>query len=415
MKQVAAVRHRMVTPLSLLLLLVLTACNTSSQNTEQLGAQAVTLGKKGINIAPWFIWDIDNQNYSPQDLQYLKSFGFAFVRVPIEPVYFMKPDNTFGGKYLTKLETGINNLLAVGLKVIIDNHSFSSFPGTSQDFTEAVVCGGTPLSTFEKYLESQARYLQKFDRTKIVLEPLNEPHGPCDDTWNTVQKRLYNAARRGSSTLTLVLTGNAYSGFWGLNSLTPIADANVIYTVHYYDRLELTHQGADWIKDTPAYRALVNVPYPYTRRSLDSVLLSVTRNITRNPDITNKTQTKADAKRLLEGYYGLGNYPAYDRTVMQQQFDGVSAWLARYNIPSSRMFLGEFGVLKKERQPWGWTGSATTDRAAWLRDVRVIAESKGFAHAMWNYNDGGGFSMFNNSTGAPESQVVSALGLRMPQ
>jgi endoglucanase len=400
--------------LSLLLLLVLTACNTSSQNTEQLEAQAVTLGKKGINIVPWFVWDIDNQNYSLQDLQYLKSFGFDFVRVPIEPVYFMKSDNTFGGKYLSKLETGINNLLAVGLKVIIDNHSFSSFPGTNQDFTEVVVCGGAAQSKFETYLETQARYLQKFDRSKVVLEPLNEPHGPCNDTWNTVQQGLYKAARRGSSTLTLVLTGNDWGGPSGLLKLTPVTDANVLYSVHSYGRLELTHQGANWIKDTPAYGAFVNVPYPVTRRSLDSVLAAIIRNIDRNPDITNKSQAKASAKQLLEYYYGVAVYPPYGRAEIQQTFDEVSSWLQRNNIPSSRLFLGEFGVLKQERQSWGWTGSALTDRAAWLRDVRVIAESKGFAHAMWNYNDGGGFSMFNTSTGAPESQVVSALGLKMP-
>ena len=385
----------------------------------------VILGTKGVNIGTNLMWSIFNSNdwSKPETAARMKALGLEFVRLPIDPIFFMGADGTFGPRS-GELNTAIKNLNAAGLKVIVDMHSFSKFPGTDRDFTQSVVCGGQPLAKFEKFLTGIAAFLDKQDKAKVVLELLNEPNNPCGTTvnWPATLERLRKAARTGSSNLTLVLSGEDWGGIYALGPLPKITDPNIIYSVHYYGPLEFSHQGATWIDEY--FSALENVPYPVTKRSLAAIWPKIEANIAGNPDITNKPKARADAKSTLECYYGMAGSgcTAYGSQSINDAFNNVVTQAARLGVPASRILLGEFGVQGKWTDPWRkepykvFNAAQLEDRATWIKEVRTIAQGKGFSTAMWMFNDTGGWTAFNNSTNPPsfEPSIIDALGLKKP-
>jgi Cellulase (glycosyl hydrolase family 5) len=416
-------------------------CNSSEVITASAAkAKVVTLGNRGINLLSNLMWSNQSaSSYSVTEAARLKSLELEFVRLPIDPIFFMASDDTFGvpanqSSYIPDLDNAIANLTKAGLKVIVDIHSFSDFPGLTpaRDFTQSVVCGGQALTRFERFLTSIAKYLGGKDKTKVVLELLNEPYNPnnvgkpcivngtaqTSINWAATLERLRKAARAGSNDLTLALSGEDWSGTYRLRDLPVVNDANIIYTVHYYGPLEFSHQGAGWL--SPYYRALENVPYPVSKRSLETVWAKVAANIDADSSIGDKTTTKNNGRKALECYYATpasGCNP-YAKADINWIFDSeVSAQAKRLTGTTARVYLGEFGVLGQfQKDGKTFNAAPLEDRIAWLTDVRRAAEQNGIGQAMWIYNDPGGFGVFNKNLNPPqlESGILTALGLKLP-
>jgi hypothetical protein len=68
--------------------------------------------------------------------------------------------------------------------------------------------------------------------------------------------------------------------------------------------------------------------------------------------------------------------------------------------------LGEFGALRSDSR---YVAAPNADRARYIRDVRLTAESFGFPWAFWNLFDGMG--MMDDATKALDPAIVAALGL----
>ena len=118
---------------------------------------------------------------------------------------------------------------------------------------------------------------------------MNEPVVVCDPGGGKVwPKRLYAAVRSSETRLALVLWGSFWVSAEGLAALDPkdIPDDNVIWTVHSYQPLLLTTQGATCADDFIRYVVrLFYLPYFVPRRELDAML--------------EQARTKIRAKALL--------------------------------------------------------------------------------------------------------------------
>jgi endoglucanase len=79
-------------------------------------------------------------------------------------------------------------------------------------------------------------------------------------------------------------------------------------------------------------------------------------------------------------------------------------------VAPSRIFLGEFGVMKSEglRQ-----AARAADRLQWFADVRAEAEARGFFWAAWVYRGTGGFGLTEDVRDVNiEPGIIAALGLK---
>jgi endoglucanase len=256
--------------LPLLRVLVCLSCMVAGASPAS--ATAFTM-EHGLNLDLWTTWpgpekwddEVVLANFpewrrgaSADNLLEIRSAGFDFVRMPIDPAIFLEdaPDSRVTTLIAETLKA-VDTLHKAGLKVIIDFHSIPSDTrkvGTNQILADEIL--------FTRYLQTVARLgraLSGTDPATTAFEPFNEPTVDCDPTlfpkWPSMLEKLHATARKAVPNHTLILSGGCWSSAYGLEKIDPdaIVDDNVIWTFHSYEPYFLTHQGADWTGDAMSY------------------------------------------------------------------------------------------------------------------------------------------------------------------
>gem|GEM_PF-5025051 len=409
--------------------------------------------KRSINIGVVRDGKKENLPLPLNQVSRFKTAGFDSLRVMTDPAIYMNTNGDFiagavPGRNAPALNTALRNALGAGLKVVVDLHSYENFPGTNTPFNRYALCGGG-MPQYERLLEQLARYLAtQYSKSDVALELMNEPNtNGCDGLNYPAQlKKMYAAARRGSSDLTLVLSPLGNSSVFELQNIAPLPsaqnpDPNTIYTIHYYNALAFTHQSASW--DAKKFAFLSRIPYPASNSSFAATWPRIQASIENAPINTandrptltvlseaERAEAKAGAEAELRCYfdgdcwYGKGR-PA-GRGDIVDAANLVKNWTTGYNIAPSRIWLGEFGALGDTVLNWVQPPSqnksfaaAPEDRARWTKDVRDVFEQYGFSWAYFAYCCGGyGIvsdpQFLNANIQDWNPSIVNALGLTMP-
>ena len=161
--------------------------------------------------------------------------------------------------------------------------------------------------------------------------------------------------------------------------MTPYADPNVIYVLHYYSPQVFTLQGASWISPA-AYGRLRHVPWPAFQPALGGLLEKE-----RDPEV----------RALLQRYRD----EDWDASRIDWDIGLAAAWARKWRV---HLIVDEFGDYK----PY----SAPAERADWLHEVVSSLERRHIAWTMWDY--AGGFDLIDNVKGkrSIDPLVAAALG-----
>jgi endoglucanase len=379
--------------------------------------------RRAINIAQWFTWPryeasgagIAWPPYkdtprppSAAELQALRRAGFDTVRLPVDPAPFMVFQGERREAVYQILFEAIERISGAGLKVIVDLHPNSRHPVWGQN---ALVAGleSPTFTAFSNAVEDMARHLSQFAAADVALEPINEPRLKCkgaDQTlWQQMLKALIARARAGNPDITLIVSGACISTPEGLIALDPetLGDRNFIYTFHYYEPFTFTHQGAQFIPWPDKY--LDGLPWPARARPIEEPLALLARNVQTmtNLDGHARRTALAGARHNLEKFYASEAGPE----LIEKRFATIAGWAARHEVPTNRIFIGEFGVLRQQSNA---PGARCADRAQWLDDVRSAAERHGFSWSYFNYD--GPFSiLIDDAKRQLDPVVLASLGL----
>lgn len=337
------------------------------------------------------------------ELQALKRAGFDFVRLAVDPGPFLQFDGIRRDELDRVLIDQVELILSAGLAIVVDLHPSDLHP----DYTGRALTGGVHTPAFRDYLkliERTARLLDALKSPRVAFELMNEP--PVSPAaWQPMLEAAYHVARKAAPDLLLVLPGASEGmpeGLLGLRAAPFRNDPAVIYTFHYYEPFQFTHQGASW----NAARHLADVPYPANARPLRDSLDATAAAIESSPlSQPQKAAVTLEARRLLERYRRSG----FDRAAMAKSLDRIVAWAKANGVPTNRILLGEFGALKSPRQAHGVRAA---ERRQWFADVRAEAEARGFSWAVWVYRLGG-FAVVNDDRGVDvDPVIIDALGLK---
>lgn len=379
--------------------------------------------RRAINVAQWFTWPRYEQApgtgilWPPYkdvprppneaELADLKRNGFDTIRLPVDPAPFIVFEGEQREEVYRILFSAVSRIRNAGLNVVVDLHPNSRHPVWGQH----AVAAGSDAPAFVSYLgvvKEMAQRLHKHARY-AALELINEPRVKCagaeQSRWQTMAKQLVDSAREGSKDLTLVLTGACVSSLEGLLALdpAPVEDGKIIYTFHFYDPFSFTHQGASFIPWPDKY--LDEVPWPAARRPMDEPLALIDRRISMASGLDQSAKERAaiGARANLQKYYR-SNAGA---ELIRDRFAKVAVWAKTNNIAANRIFVGEFGVVRKSGAA---AGARCEDRMRWLRDIRTTAEQFGFVWAYFNY-DGAFAIVKSDSDRTLDADVLASLGL----
>jgi hypothetical protein len=337
------------------------------------------------------------------ELQSLRLAGFDFVRLAVDPGPFLQFEGAQRDQLDRMLLAQVRLILSAGLAVIVDLHPSD----LHEQYTGRALTGGVETSAFQDYLRLLERIAALLDDLKsrhVALELMNEPP-VLADVWQPMLEAAYRAARQRAPQLLLVLPGaneGMPDGLVGLRTTAFRSDPAVLYTFHYYEPFQFTHQGASW----NAARHLADVPYPAQARPLrDSFDATDAAIEVSDLSRAQKALAGAEARRMLDSY----RRSAFDRAAMARSFDRIGEWARSNDVPTSRIFLGEFGALKSS---WQAQGVRAAERRQWFADVRAEAEARGFVWAVWVYRGAGGFAISDDHGIDIDPAIVRALGLK---
>jgi endoglucanase len=182
----------------------------------------------------------------------------------------------------------------------------------------------------------------------LRFEILNEPVAAENKQLNGFMAHMLQAIRESNPTRIVYVTSNRWSSFHTVGDVVLPDDPNIALTIHNYEPLIFTHQGASWAD----LQGLYGVPFPGTV-----------------PDV-----------KGFEGVYKSKGVRAGDPLTVEQieaNFAQVSAWVAAHR-PGLEVYVGEFGVYEP---------ADAASKRHWISAIRSNAERRGWGWAVWEYAD----------------------------
>jgi endoglucanase len=353
-----------------LLLLMLLAFGGTA--LAEPAAERLAALRRGVNLTNWFRYPARADPAAiagylgDAAIADLARAGFGFVRLPVQPEFIAADPAR-----LALLGEAIRRLQRHGLAVVVVAHPASwRLESSAPDragllaFWRAVgplLAGADPRLTFP--------------------EVLNEPVFPDDPAgWAALQASALAVIRASLPAHTVILTGQDWGSIGGLLALAPVADGNVIYSVHFYDPAELTALAA--YRPGLDTAALARLPFP-----MDA------------PGCASAATSAADVPtRELIRFVCARNWSA---ATVRARLAAAGAWARRNH---AALLLGEFGASARLNPP---------ARLAWIGAVRDAAEQQGIGWALWGYDDAMGFGVPRPPGVRPslDRGMLRALGL----
>jgi endoglucanase len=273
--------------------------------------------------------------------QAAKDAGFNSVRIPVRwSAHAMtQPPYTIDPNFMKRVDWAVNCALSRNMPVMLNVHHYYEL------FSD-------PNSHRERFLAIWQQIAEHYkDYPQILLfEPINEPSGKLSGrVLNSALKQTIAVIRK-SNPDRIVVAGSVWNVAGTLASLEiPKDDRNIIVSIHSYDPMEFTHQGAPWVTD----------------RDSNSWLG------------TKWTGTDSEKKAIIKN------------------FDIAAAWAKQNNRPIN---LGEFGSINK---------ADMESRARYTKFFADTAIERGFSFHYWQFDSD--FAVYDTKTDTWIKPLLEAL------
>ncbi len=281
--------------------------------------QTKRLGR-GVNVLGYDpIWkDFHKARFKERHFKLIHDAGFQTVRINLHALQLLRADQGYmlPGDWLKTLDWAVQGALANNLRVVLDLHNYNDVAKDPEKYRPR----------FLAYWKQVAAHFQDAPDT-VLFELLNEPNGKLTPAlWNEFLRQVLPIIRATNPTRTLVIGPPFWNSVDHLDDLAlPEDDRNIVVTVHYYEPMTFTHQGAPWEKET-------------------AHLSGVTWGSTE------------------------------ERARLKQDFSRVQDWSLKHQRP---ILLGEFGAYDQ---------APMESRARYVECVARTAESLGWAWAYWQFD-----------------------------
>jgi hypothetical protein len=297
---------------------------------------------------------------SRDDVRLIRSMGFQFVKLLVNPEPLMEGDrlSRAARSYLQELVACVAD---EGMPVVVCIHP-------EWKFKEVVLSDEKAFARLVAFLEDTGRFLAaRWGPKQLALQLMTEPGGNALD-WNGLQPRLWQAARRAMPQHTLILAGDQVGKIEGLVRTRPVHDENVLYSFTFYDAFPLVLQGAEWIEPR-WWSHLGGVPYPASPETIRERMPAILEKIPASP---------ADWRPAVAGMLKEYGDARWNRGKIAERVGKLQEW-NRSHGGGLKIWCAEFGCYQRTIEP--------AVRCRYLQDLREEFEKHGIGWAYWSYNE----------------------------
>lgn len=205
----------------------------------------------------------------------LKDAGFNSVRIPVRWQHNSDPvTHAVNPERLAGVMEDVKLAIDAGLAVVMSFHWYyeimfaANKSATYPDLYEA------EKVHYVSIWSEVASAFNVFPDTMLVFDILNEPTMKSNDNLNEVMTLGYQAIRAAAPGKTIMFESKAAAKFAEISSLKLPEDGNIIYSGHYYEPYNYTHQGHSYdcfgdasyamtaAADLKSYVSMANKLYP---------------------------------------------------------------------------------------------------------------------------------------------------------
>jgi endoglucanase len=261
----------------------------------QVDVQCRRLGR-GVNVLGYdfaFWNNYNNGRFKEKYFQMIKDAGFSSIRVNLQAFRYMDSTNILNAHWLETLDWVVKKSLDAKLLIILDMHEYS-------------IIGENPEGNKQKFISfwKQLSLRYRDQPNDVLFEVLNEPNKKLNaGLWNEYLAEAVKLIRVSNPNRTLIIGPNNWNSIESLDSLAlPADDKNIIVTVHFYQPMRFTHQGAWWSKET---RDSVGIKWMGTKEEKDF--------------IKDKLKVAANWSKAHNRPIFLGEFGAYDKGDMDSR------------------------------------------------------------------------------------------------
>lgn len=164
--------------------------------------------------------------------------GFDTVRIPVKWSAHTDGAPTFKIKerFFRRVTEVIDQALANDLQVILNIHHFDELNEAPEENYAKFIALWDQIATRYKDLPES-----------VYFEVINEPNGNFKGgLMRKIVTQGFKKIRETNPTRILIMGGDDWSGIKSIPSIPAINDPNQVYTFHYYDPFNFTHQKASW-------------------------------------------------------------------------------------------------------------------------------------------------------------------------
>jgi len=269
----------------------------------------------------------------------IRQAGFAVIRIPISWAAHVgpAPDYAIDPAFLSRIDWVVAQAEKNNLTAILDYHNDDKLMKEPDANSARFVATWKQIADHYKDASSS-----------ILFELLNEPFGKLDAAhWNDLLLKTLTVVRATNPTRTVVVGPVRWNSIAMLDKLVlPDSDQNLLVTIHFYDPMTFTHQGASWIDGSDKW-------------------------------LGNTWGTDAEKKAVSDS------------------FDKAAAWGKAHHRP---LYLGEFGAFSK---------GDMDSRARWTTAVARAAESHNIPWTYWEFC--AGFGVYDPQAHAWRQPLLDAL------
>ena len=346
--------------------------------------RAATL-TRGTNLSGWFGGSGDysaehtSTYITAADVASMKALGIRYVRFPLDPVLFARggllAQSPQRAELWKRIDDALDLLMNAGLSI-----DFVVFP--RDDYKQALTTQHG-VDQFVMLWQMLARHLMTRDPERFFFELMNESQTSDPYRWIGIQSQVTYAIRQIAPQHTILASGAHYDSIPDLLETQPIDDSNTIYTFHFYEPYQFTHQGAPW--GSVEWNDYKNIPYPATPAQVAAISATI----------------PGDNARYQLYLYGVSSWNAQG---IADRLAFAATWGREHGVP---VICNEFGAFRDT--------APHDSRTRYLHDVRAGLEQAGIGWAMWDWS--GNFGLVDRSNGnvLPDADNSRALGLTPPQ
>jgi endoglucanase len=296
--------------------------------------------------------------YTANDFALARSEGFDHVRLPVAWHHYTgpAPAYTLSNSIYAKVDFLVTNALNHGLAAIVNLHNFddSDPPAFTNKF-------------YAIWRQVTAHYTNA--PPAVALELLNEPTATTAVV-NPIYAEALRQIRLISPSRTVFVAPGLLDSITELNLLLlPDGDSNLVATVHNYEPILFTHQGAGWMGDD---FATVGVQFP-------------------GPPVVPLAPAAGVGDWVTNWFNDYNTLPT-DRNpsspaVFRGRLQMAKQWADYFGRP---VHVGEFGVFIQ---------ADAQSRVNFYREMRATADECGLGWAIWDWK--AEFHYFKNNQPDP--------------